>query len=381
MLCAEAVIKEDEEKARRKELAARYVSTQKALINNHIKTFFQNYEIGDVDYSLLDRFKTYLFNQELVASSVKLHFVSVKKIFGHAQRHGIIKVAPLFPKIKQEDNPRAYFKLHQYVKLRRVARRLAGYVAKVKQSDPLNPKEPPKVLRNIVVSRELEWMIGFMVYTFIRPTDLKQMRHKDIEIRQGDDGDYLWMPLPKSKKHDSPITSMPRATYFYRKLVGEALQRKSKALGKEVSREDILEDYVFYPEHAKRDYAYQQIYRQFDFVLETAQLKRNDRDEVFAPYSLRHTSIMYRLIYGGEINTTKIAKNARTSTEMLERFYVAQLESTDVTRDLHRRKKSRKQQKPTTFIGRDNIPDLNDLIRADAEKIPEHLRNRPLKVD
>jgi len=283
MLCAEAVIKEDEEKARRKELAARYVSTQKALINNHIKTFFQNYEIGDVDYSLLDRFKTYLFNQELVASSVKLHFVSVKKIFGHAQRHGIIKVAPLFPKIKQEDNPRAYFKLHQYVKLRRVARRLAGYVAKVKQSDPLNPKEPPKVLRNIVVSRELEWMIGFMVYTFIRPTDLKQMRHKDIEIRQGDDGDYLWMPLPKSKKHDSPITSMPRATYFYRKLVGEALQRKSKALGKEVSREDILEDYVFYPEHAKRDYAYQQIYRQFDFVLETAQLKRNDRDEVFAP--------------------------------------------------------------------------------------------------
>jgi hypothetical protein len=51
---------------------------------------------------------------------------------------------------------------------------------------------------------------------------------------------------------------------------------------------------------------------------------------------------MYRLLYGGEINTTKLANNARTSTEMLERFYVPQLESSQFTKDLHAKKKVKK---------------------------------------
>jgi hypothetical protein len=42
-------------------------------------------------------------------------------------------------------------------------------------------------------------------------------------------------------------------------------------------------------------------------------------------YSLRHSSIMYRLLYGDAINTLVLARNARTSVEMIDRFYARPL--------------------------------------------------------
>ena len=42
-------------------------------------------------------------------------------------------------------------------------------------------------------------------------------------------------------------------------------------------------------------------------------------------YSLRHTAIMFRLLYGDGINTLAMARNARTSVEMINRFYAKPL--------------------------------------------------------
>jgi hypothetical protein len=71
---------------------------------------------------------------------------------------------------------------------------------------------------------------------------------------------------------------------------------------------------------------------------------------------------MYRLLYGGEINTTKLANNARTSTEMLERFYVPQLESSQFTKDLHAKKMVRKKKTDSVlYIATPSTPDLTKL--------------------
>ena len=42
-------------------------------------------------------------------------------------------------------------------------------------------------------------------------------------------------------------------------------------------------------------------------------------------YSLRHTAIMYRLMFGDGINTLALARNARTSVEMIEKHYASTL--------------------------------------------------------
>jgi hypothetical protein len=44
-------------------------------------------------------------------------------------------------------------------------------------------------------------------------------------------------------------------------------------------------------------------------------------------YSLRHTAITFRLLYGGNIDLLTLARNARTSVEMVEKFYSSNLSS------------------------------------------------------
>ena len=149
---------------------------------------------------------------------------------------------------------------------------------------------------------------------------------------------------------------MPRASIAYKKL------RDLQIAQLEDGRRSIANDYVFMPQHANRDYAYRQIARQFDVLMSVTGLKESVDGETRTLYSMRHTSLMYRLLYGGEINTTKLANNARTSTEMLERFYVPQLESSQFTKDLHAKKRVRKKKTESVmFIAKPTPVDLTKL--------------------
>jgi hypothetical protein len=51
-------------------------------------------------------------------------------------------------------------------------------------------------------------------------------------------------------------------------------------------------------------------------------------------YSLRHTSIMFSLIYS-QVDTLVLAKNARTSQAVIEQFYGAHLTTAQARKQLH----------------------------------------------
>lgn len=352
--CAERVIQDDELKHQRGELAERYVKTQKTLINKHVMAFFKSYEVGEIDYALLDKFKTYLYEKKLAPSSIKIHFVALSKIFRNAQQQGLISRAPLFPKLKTEDNARSYFKLPEYKLLLRTARKLIGKVTEIRQVTDAE-KGTSKKLRNVTISKELYLLIRFMVYTFIRPTDLKQMQHYHIEPRTDADGKhYLFMPIPESKGHAKPIVSMPRAHAIYKQLC--KLQKKHTP-----------NDYVFFPQLTNRDYAYAQLTRQFDVVLAAANLKMDADGQGRTLYSLRHTSLSYRILFGAEIDALNLARNARTSPEMLHRFYLSKLENEQLRDKLHARKQPRRAKKESAVYVK--LPD-----ELDANKVIENSR-------
>lgn len=42
-------------------------------------------------------------------------------------------------------------------------------------------------------------------------------------------------------------------------------------------------------------------------------------------YSLRHSAITFRLLYGEGIDLLTLARNARTSLEMVDKFYASEL--------------------------------------------------------
>ena len=373
-LCADAVIAEDERKAQRGELNRHYVKSQTQLIRKHIMAFFGRSELSAIGYAELDKFKTYLFDKQLAATSIKIHFVALKKILDHAQRTGIIPTTPLLPKVKKEDNARGGFTLPEYRVLRRVVRSLVGTVSEVKQRVTKDGEDADRKLRNIEITREMQLLIPFMVYTFIRPTDLKNMRHRHIDVRQGENGHYLWMPLPESKRHDKPITSMPRAAIFYGQLRANRLAQLGDP------KADISDEYVFEPGQENRDYAYRKITRQFDVILDTAGLRVSPEGDSRTLYSLRHTSLMYRLRYGGQINPLVLAKNARTSVEMLERFYLSKLETAQFTEDLHAPKPSKRQRREKATFTAPPQPADDLRTRLEQGRLRKRVGDRRLKL-
>ena len=84
---------------------------------------------------------------------------------------------------------------------------------------------------------------------------------------------------------------------------------------------------MFMPEYGEksRGHAPKMLQYQFDALLDLLDMKNSPQGEPRTIYSLRHSSIMFRLLYGASIDTLKLARNARTSPEMIDRFYAAPL--------------------------------------------------------
>ena len=229
--CAEAVIEENKQQALRKELSPSYVATQQQIIRNYITAFFKDYDIKEVDYAALNSFKTFLYDKEIKPATINLQFAALKKIINYAEMHKFIASRPIFPKIKKEVEARLPFTEKEYIQLRRTARSLVNKTFEIRKN---LAEGKTKKLRNVEITEEMDWLIGFMVYTFIRPTDLKTIQLKHLEVREKKYR-YLWMPIPETKKHGRAIVSMPKAVYFYNRIL--AFRKKQ---GIAVSGDDYL---------------------------------------------------------------------------------------------------------------------------------------------
>lgn len=99
-------------------------------------------------------------------------------------------------------------------------------------------------------------------------------------------------------------------------------------------------DYVFMPQQTKRDIALKDLQKQMARLLGDYRMRKGPRDEDRSPYSLRHTCIMYRLLYGEGLDLLTLARNARTSPEMIDRFYARHL-SAEMNIDILQSKRRR----------------------------------------
>ena len=79
------------------------------------------------------------------------------------------------------------------------------------------------------------------------------------------------------------------------------------------------------PHIQNRDYALKELARQFTAILHITGLKTDKQGNERTLYSLRHTAIVTALRLGIPIQL--IASNARTSMDMIDRFYGTHLNS------------------------------------------------------
>lgn len=319
-ICAKEMLTLQEARIKRGELNARINYEEESRLRKHLLPFFRAYDVGNIDYFAIESYLNTLTDAGLKVATLQLHASLLRKILKHAHRKQIILYLPAFPTIKMQDDPRGYFNSKQYAKLHNKAKALIG--EEIIQRDAKD-----YVQRHVRITEELYNLILFMVNTFVRPTDIKVLQNKHVEIVRKPNL-FLRLVHQGTKKHSQPMVSMPIAVEVYERQVEYQKQRN---YGKP-------DDYVFMPEHANREYALVQLRRQYEYLLEKTALKKDAKGNVRTLYSLRHTAIMFRLTNADNLDMFTLAKNARTSVEMIQRFYGSHLHGEMMVEKLQSRK-------------------------------------------
>ena len=313
----------------RGEIVKQTVDMATYRINKSILPFFGSKDVNSIYYEDLERYLSAISKKELQLSpsTISTYMKLVRKVLTYSYKQRILKTMPHFPSVRTETNARGYFNSDEYRKLWNRARALIGKRFEYRKLADKSGNELPgtyfpegktkdgRLIRKIEITQELVELIIFMVNSFIRPTDIKNLKHKHVDIIDGE-SKYLRLNLPKSKKHDKPIVTLAMAVEVYKRLTKHNADFK---------RGISDEDYVFYPNYPKRDYALKLLQRQFDVLMWNLGMDTDLHGNPRTIYSLRHTCIMLRLTESEGMDLLTLARNARTSPEMIDKHYASQL--------------------------------------------------------
>lgn len=331
---ADELLDAEWERVSRKELSSASVGIQKNRLEAHVLPFFRYIPPTQVTHVDLEAFVSRLTQHQLTTTTISQYLVLVRKLLKLAVRKGLLKEVPEFPRVKVSTQPRSMLTVSEYAKLARTALKMSrnGVIAPPLKSTDGHRDRFWVSPKNMLLAPDMFWVIRFMVNSFVRPGDLRQLKHKHVTVVRGESV-YLRLNLPETKKHDKPMVTLQPAVHVY-----ESLLRHTTAEGY-----GGPDDYVFLPAEKDRSYALAVLGFWFKWVIREAGLPLTDSmNRPRTLYCLRHTSIMFRLLYGQGIDMLTLARNARTSVQMVERFYASSLDGEMNVAMLQSRRTSKK---------------------------------------
>jgi integrase len=173
-------------------------------------------------------------------------------------------------------------------------------------------------------AEQLHDYVLFLANTGLRPDEAKNLQHRDVTIVDDEHSDDRILEIEvRGKRGVGYCKSMPMAVRPYERLLGRAKyvkQGRARVRAKlppstEPPQLPKPTDHVFPGNHIKM----------FNALMDRSELKLDRDGNRRTAYSLRHTYICMRLMEGADIY--QIAKNCRTSVEMIEKFYAAHIKN------------------------------------------------------
>lgn len=182
--------------------------------------------------------------------------------------------------------------------------------------------------------------ILFLGNTGLRPDEALNLQFRDVQmVKDEDSGQLILVIEVRGKRGVGYCKSMPGGVKVFQRLLnrpkwepqGHAPRTKKEravaaATPSKAGQLPQPTDLIFPGEHK----------RLFNGILERAGLKADRDGNRRTAYSLRHTYICLRLMDGADIY--QIAKNCRTSVEMIQKFYAAHLKNTLDASTINKRK-------------------------------------------
>ena len=310
--CAQRLLRSQESLINLGQRDARINIEDSKKLHKDILPYFGTKGVATITSAMIEDYVIDLTsNRKLSPSTCSKHLVVIRKVLNEARKQNYISALPIIPTLKRDDNPRPFFTQDEYNLLWRTAMKLG--------------RKEPKV-RYVPLTLELRDFIVFHVNVFVRPSDLKLLQHKHIEAVDTAEEKYLVITPPRSKTVTRESSTMKRAVDVYRRL---------KKRHEDEGLPNDADDFVFYPQYQNREYALQTIRRQFYHVLEESKLRFDKLGRARTIYSLRHTALMLRFLNrGDDFDIYALARNALTSVDQLERFYLSHVESRDLIKSL-----------------------------------------------
>ena len=216
--------------------------------------------------------------------------VTLRQVLKTAIRHGWLQYLPdLSPpyKMSTKISHRAWFNHDDYKTLYEATRERA--------KNPIRERYRHN-------GEQLHDMVLFMANTGIRPDEALRLEYRDVEIVEDIDTDETILVISVRGK---------RGVGFCKSTNGavrpfERLKERNKP--------------------APEDSLFPTLYRELlNTILEEENLKIDREGNRRTAYSLRHSYICFRLMEGADIY--QIAKNCRTSVEMIEKYYASHIQN------------------------------------------------------
>jgi integrase len=189
--------------------------------------------------------------------------------------------------------------------------------------------------------------ILFLGNTGLRPDEALNLQFRDVKMVKDEDSGQLILEIEvRGKRGVGFCKSMPGGVKVFQRLLNRPkweAQGRAPSSKKERAaaaalppKEPVLPqptDLLFPGEHK----------RIFNGILGRAGLKYDRDGNRRTAYSLRHTYICLRLLDGADIY--QVAKNCRTSVEMIQKFYAAHLKNTLDASNINKRKPRKRGEK------------------------------------
>jgi integrase len=289
-----------------------YVKAYDWKLRVHLLPFFGDKVLSEITPGLVQQYRVHRTQQNTQMgkppsrSTLHQEIVVLRQVLKAANRQGWLAYVPdLSPPYKASGkiSHRAWFSPDEYKALYEATRQRAR--------QPLNN-------RHRWACEQLHDYVLFVANTGLRPDEAARLEFRDVKIVKDHATKQTILEIEvRGKRGIGWCKSTPNAVYPFQQLQARERRHRTTENGKTktVMARPGPTDRLFLTSPREL----------LNTILGELQLKVDRDGNPRTAYSLRHTYICFRLMEGADIY--QIAKNCRTSVEMIEKFYASHIKT------------------------------------------------------
>src|SRR4029077_12729890 len=277
---------------------AEYVEGHSTRLRLHLVPFFGDMGLSEITPGQIQEYRIHRHEEAVkeygkppARSTMHQEIVVLRQTLKAAVRHRWLDRMPDMSepyRASGKVSHRAWFSPEEYKQLYEATRKRA---------------HTPKNARYKWESEQLHDYVLFMANTGLRPDEANRLEYRDVKIVDDAASKQTILEIEvRGKRGVGYCKSMSGAVRPFQRLVERNKPQPT-------------------------DHGFPSVHRElFNTILDEENLKKDRDGQARTAYSLRHTYICLRLMEGADIY--QIAKNCRTSVEMIEKYYASHLKNT-----------------------------------------------------